>query len=420
MIKLNTKKLITTWILSVMIFSNFVANAMIYPLSQVSKVECRMTHRTEHSNDCKVTLPKIAGWNYSAHSSDPNYTKIYTMLRKWSYIKDTWNTEGSHVWVDIATAKWTPVYAVFDWEITDAGVQAGYGSNIKLKINYGWANYYIVYAHLDKIDVKKGQKVKKWDKIGEVWNTWVSGWAMWGFHLHFEVNKETNGKLTYAFYGCEDWGMWKNEYQVVNDGKCRDTLDSRTLDPIVFLEKAGATIKTADDTNSWWSPSQWTDNIQEVKPPVPSGAKDIAVSKPNIALLSADMKDFFTNNQITVSSYIDKLESWKAGKLVIWSYTKWGQEYNGVISEPIEIVSSASDVKINPWSIAMLMWKNEVEITATSPWKKTISINIAWQKLASLDFEVVWWSHSAWWLTFEGKNYKCRYTSDTERMKYFF
>ena len=41
-----------------------------------------------------------------------------------------------------------------------------------------------LYGHLSKIDVKKGQKINRWDKIGEVGRSGRST----GPHLHYQVN----------------------------------------------------------------------------------------------------------------------------------------------------------------------------------------------------------------------------------------
>jgi murein DD-endopeptidase MepM/ murein hydrolase activator NlpD len=60
-----------------------------------------------------------------------------------------------------------------------AGWQNGYGNVVQ--VNHG-NDRSTVYAHLSRIDVRKGQRVDQGDRIGAVGAT---GWAT-GPHLHFE------------------------------------------------------------------------------------------------------------------------------------------------------------------------------------------------------------------------------------------
>ena len=93
----------------------------------------------------------------------------------------------------------TDVVATGDGVVTKAQYDSGWGRYIKIDHGYG---YETVYAHLWKIDVKKGQKVKRGDKIGKSGN---SGRAA-GFHLHYEVHKnnKTVDPLNYFFTGYVD------------------------------------------------------------------------------------------------------------------------------------------------------------------------------------------------------------------------
>ena len=93
----------------------------------------------------------------------------------------------------------TDVVATGDGVVTKAQYDSGWGRYIKIDNGYG---YETVYAHLWKINVKKGQKVKRGDKIGKSGN---SGRAA-GFHLHYEVHKnnKTVDPLNYFFTGYID------------------------------------------------------------------------------------------------------------------------------------------------------------------------------------------------------------------------
>jgi murein DD-endopeptidase MepM/ murein hydrolase activator NlpD len=59
----------------------------------------------------------------------------------------------------------------------------GYGKHVIIDHGYG---YETLYAHMSKIDVRRGQKVKRGDVIGLVGNTGISSAP----HLHYEVIKD--------------------------------------------------------------------------------------------------------------------------------------------------------------------------------------------------------------------------------------
>ncbi|WP_343629546.1 M23 family metallopeptidase [Roseateles sp.] len=97
-------------------------------------------------------------------------------------ILQTWR---QHQGVDLGAPSGTPVRSVGDGNVEFAGWQNGFGNVIQLKHS---GNRMTVYAHLSRIDVKKGQKIEQGQKIGAVGAT---GWAT-GPHLHFEFR--VNGK----------------------------------------------------------------------------------------------------------------------------------------------------------------------------------------------------------------------------------
>lgn len=84
-----------------------------------------------------------------------------------------------HAGVDYGAPSGTPVRAIGDGVVEFAGQQNGYGNVIMVK--HG-ADQSTVYAHLSRIDVRRGQRVEQGSRIGAVGAT---GWAT-GPHLHFE------------------------------------------------------------------------------------------------------------------------------------------------------------------------------------------------------------------------------------------
>lgn len=91
-------------------------------------------------------------------------------------ILQTWR---KHLGVDYGAPIGTPVRTVGDGVVEFAGWQNGYGNVIQ--IGHGNARS-TLYAHLSRIDVKRGQRVDQGQRIGAVGNT---GWST-GPHLHFE------------------------------------------------------------------------------------------------------------------------------------------------------------------------------------------------------------------------------------------
>ena len=84
-----------------------------------------------------------------------------------------------HLGVDFAAPTGTPVRTVGDGVVQFAGWQGGYGNIVVVQ----HANQQqTAYAHLSRIDVRKGQKLDQGDFIGAVGSTGAST----GPHLHFE------------------------------------------------------------------------------------------------------------------------------------------------------------------------------------------------------------------------------------------
>lgn len=89
------------------------------------------------------------------------------------------NQWRAHKGVDYGAPTGTPVRSVARGMVSFAGVQNGYGNVVEIEHGNGRST---VYAHLSRIDVRKGQRIEQADRIGAVGST---GWAT-GPHLHFE------------------------------------------------------------------------------------------------------------------------------------------------------------------------------------------------------------------------------------------
>jgi murein DD-endopeptidase MepM/ murein hydrolase activator NlpD len=87
----------------------------------------------------------------------------------------------AHHGIDIASNRGTPILAPGDGYITFTGKNGGYGLFVSINHKYGFETK---YGHVQKIYVRRGQYVKRGDKIGEVGNTGISTAP----HLHYEVH----------------------------------------------------------------------------------------------------------------------------------------------------------------------------------------------------------------------------------------
>ena len=96
-------------------------------------------------------------------------------------IDPIYKTAKFHAGMDFSANIGTPVYATGDGVIKKAGWQSGYGKIIIVSHGFGYETW---YAHLNKYNVRVGQKVVRGEVIGEVGNTGKST----GPHLHYEVH----------------------------------------------------------------------------------------------------------------------------------------------------------------------------------------------------------------------------------------
>jgi murein DD-endopeptidase MepM/ murein hydrolase activator NlpD len=109
---------------------------------------------------------------------------------------------AAHKGVDLAAPTGTPIYATADGVVTRADWFSSYG--LYISVDHG-GDLETRFAHLSRLAVDAGERVKKGDLIGYVGSTGRST----GPHLHYEVRvdgvavnpipymKETNAQLAY-------------------------------------------------------------------------------------------------------------------------------------------------------------------------------------------------------------------------------
>lgn len=95
------------------------------------------------------------------------------------------NKRKMHTGIDIAVARNTIIKPVKSGTVTYTGWLDGYGKTVKIDHSNGYSS---LYAHMNNINVTKGQSITQKDILGRVGSTGYST----GPHLHLEVHK--NGK----------------------------------------------------------------------------------------------------------------------------------------------------------------------------------------------------------------------------------
>lgn len=107
-----------------------------------------------------------------------------------------------HEGIDFPARNGTPIQSTGDGVVKSAGPHHGYGNCVEIDHGFG---YVTRYAHMSKMSVRTGQKVKKGQQIGAVGDTGLSTAP----HLHYEVHFK--GKPINPINFCYD-GLTTKEY----------------------------------------------------------------------------------------------------------------------------------------------------------------------------------------------------------------
>jgi murein DD-endopeptidase MepM/ murein hydrolase activator NlpD len=97
-----------------------------------------------------------------------------------------WGT--SHQGIDVAGPIGTPIYALTDGVVEEAGPATGFGLWVVLRHTDGTQS---VYGHVNRMFVDEGERVKAGEKIAEIGNRGYST----GPHLHLEIWSEDGTKI---------------------------------------------------------------------------------------------------------------------------------------------------------------------------------------------------------------------------------
>lgn len=122
-----------------------------------------------------------------------------------------------HNGVDFGTPNGTKLLATDDGEVAQVGYEAnGFGHFVKLVHHWGES----VYAHMEKVNVKVGDKVKRGDVLGPSDNTGNSS----GPHLHFGVRIHPNKRG-------DGWGGYSDPIPFMNPADVIIPDDIRSVGP---------------------------------------------------------------------------------------------------------------------------------------------------------------------------------------------
>ncbi|MDD2515831.1 MAG: M23 family metallopeptidase [Candidatus Gracilibacteria bacterium] len=315
---------------------NVFAGNFVYPFDKISDPKCRFTDWELLEDSCKIEIPKITGADYGKYKANTTYRRIYSILWSGTY-NYGWDVGfGSHLGVDIATSKGTPVKSIGDGDVVFAGQSSGRGNSITIK--HTLADGKVIfsnYSHLSSISTKKGVSVKAGDYIGGVGATGNA----YGNHLHFQIDT-TNQSHPYWYTTC---AKGKDIMALVNNGECKDYMNNNTIDPILFLEK-GANFNNAEKV------------IEQIKEEQKKVKVDPNALETRQKIIDDEISEFFKKYNIDIKSGVlgDNFEVGKTYNFRV-SVNSNGGKFSGTLpGTGIDVVYDKKALKIFPEQILLI------------------------------------------------------------------
>lgn len=143
--------------------------------------------RADRTGDKSQLLTAPSGpllWPHRGKITSPFGSRLHPIFK----------TRTMHTGIDIDGNTGDPVKAAADGEVLYAGWLKGYGQIVIL--DHG-GSLSTVYAHMSRINVEEGQRVRKAQIVGRVGSTGTST----GSHLHFEVRLDGNARDPMRYLG---------------------------------------------------------------------------------------------------------------------------------------------------------------------------------------------------------------------------
>lgn len=247
---------------------------LVYPLKQVSKLECRFQEYKDLWKECIQDLPILKTKDYIKYIKEKEwyneFTRFYSVLwgASYKYWWDIWY--WGHQWIDIVSSKWTPVIAIAKWKVIVSENNWAWWNVISIEHEIRWKKVFSNYAHLSSLIVNVWDEVKVWDIIWEVWSTWNSTWN----HLHFQIDLNT---ASHPYY--YDYKACPFSYNDISEKwVCFEELEKNTLDPLLLIETNWKILDQVDyesnkisrielnqETIDNLSKLKWLDIVENVK-----------------------------------------------------------------------------------------------------------------------------------------------------------
>ncbi len=252
---------------------------------------------------------------------------VYTVPYLSTYNFDYKEYSGSHPWIDIVVPEWTPVLNIANWVVVQTWFQsAGFWNYVLIKhsnilFSSKTQTIYSLYAHLSKIDVLKWTKIKKWQQIGLVWQTWTATVP----HLHFQIDVDSAPYSPFWPFTTADMkSAWVWFFEAVNIGLWKEQALLYTINPLKFVNDNLSFVLYA-----WWNQDIKKEEIINIEPKVETPIiedtpkveipdlnsaqeiDEIVVSNPEYDIIKQEELDFnedFSLNQVVKKEDVLKID----------------------------------------------------------------------------------------------------------------
>jgi murein DD-endopeptidase MepM/ murein hydrolase activator NlpD len=171
----------------------------VAPASQAAENKFSMTSMT------KVNEPSMGTIKAAKNTGPAIPMKSYDVSAGWGHSTGP-HAGRSHAGLDLAASTGAPIYSSTAGKVIKAGDGGGYGNLVTIRTSDG---HELMYAHMSRIGVEKGDTVEVGDQIGKVGSTGYST----GPHLHFEVHTKKGNAINPLEY------LGVNQKQLVKAGK---------------------------------------------------------------------------------------------------------------------------------------------------------------------------------------------------------
>jgi murein DD-endopeptidase MepM/ murein hydrolase activator NlpD len=124
-------------------------------------------------------------------------------------IDPVWGGIQYHKGIDLSGKTGLPIFTAGDGVVLTACYNGGgYGNMVEVDHGFGYST---IYAHLSKINVSEGQRLKRGDKVGELGSTGKSV----GPHLHYEIRLKNNPQNPLMYFENQ---FDTEDFEFVNQG----------------------------------------------------------------------------------------------------------------------------------------------------------------------------------------------------------